>query len=106
MKMLCPHCRTPTSIRTSYEATLLLRVQHFFCKNEVCGHTFVAHTEIICTLSLASNPNPEVRIPLSANVQRREIAEQLRTLPVGDMPLPSASGESEADRSEAPAKRS
>ncbi len=35
-----------------------------------CGHTFVANTEVVRTLSPSATPDPTVNIPLSTHVQR------------------------------------
>jgi len=41
----------------------------------------VAFTEIHHTLSPAARPDPNVRLPLSVTIQRRQLIEQLRTMP-------------------------
>ena len=49
---------------------LLLVEVTYGCSNLECGHTFVANTEIVRTLSPSATPDPTVKIPLSSHVRR------------------------------------
>lgn len=89
MRMRCPHCKGPATIRTSEEVTPLLRELFVVCRNPACGHTFVAATEIHRTLSPSAMPDPAVRLPLSKHVNRRELMQQLMTLPIAEPRLPT-----------------
>jgi Ogr/Delta-like zinc finger len=82
MRMRCPHCKDYARVRSSEEITSISRESYFSCTNTECGHTFVAITEIHRTLSPSAIPDPAVRLPRSAHVRRRELAEQLKSLPV------------------------
>ena len=84
MKMRCPHCKSPATVRTSHEITTLSREIHFACGNTDCGHTFVAVAEIHRTLSPSAIPDPQVRLPLSSHIRRPVLLEQLHTLPRAD----------------------
>jgi hypothetical protein len=99
MRMRCPHCKSSASIRTSTEITVLLREMSLICSNPACGHTFIAATEINRTLSPSAIPDPNVRLPLSKHVQRRELVQQLMTLPTAEprAPMPT-SPEDSAER--------
>ena len=70
MRLRCPHCTSPCTIRSSEQMSLLTRQQFYCCVNAECGHTFVALTEIVRTLSPSATPNPSVNLPLSSHVRR------------------------------------
>lgn len=48
----------------------LMRELTYACTNPECGHTFVAMTEIVRTLSPSATPDPSVQLPLSSHVRR------------------------------------
>jgi predicted RNA-binding Zn-ribbon protein involved in translation (DUF1610 family) len=76
ISIACPHCRTLPIARSSRELSATMRELRFICANPDCGHTWIAHLEIVRTLSPSACPNPEVRIPLSPHV-RRAVMQQL-----------------------------
>ena len=69
-RMACPHCEFDSVIRTSWVMTKLMRETTYQCTNPECGHTFIALTEIVRTLSPSATPDPQVNIPLSSHVRR------------------------------------
>lgn len=69
-RMACPHCGFDSVIRTSMVMTKLMRETTYACTNPECGHTFIALTEIVRTLSPSATPDPSVSIPLSSHVRR------------------------------------
>ncbi len=69
-RMQCPHCKHPALKRNSMQITPLTRESLHYCTNPECGHTFVALTEIVRTLSPSATPDPSVRLPLSSHVRR------------------------------------
>lgn len=69
-RMACPHCDFDSVIRTSMLMTKLMRETTYACTNPECGHTFIALTEIVRTLSPSATPNPSVNLPLSSHVRR------------------------------------
>lgn len=69
-RMACPHCEAQAEIRTSRLLSNTMRELIYVCTNVECGHTFVAMTEIVRTLSPSATPNPKVLLPLSTHVQR------------------------------------
>lgn len=75
--MACPHCRHPARARTSTQLSPLYREVTYQCVNTVCGHVFVCGLEAVRTLSPSAIPDPEIHIPLSPHVRRRELAHQL-----------------------------
>lgn len=81
MRMRCPHCKQMAYTRSSNELTDTSRETIFECRNPACGHTFRAVTEINCTLSLSSTPDPSVVLPLSSHLRRALLAQQLQTMP-------------------------
>ena len=70
MRLQCPHCKEPSFIRTSAQMTVLTRESTYACTNPECGHTFVALTEVVRTLSPSATPDPSVNLPLSSHVRR------------------------------------
>lgn len=77
MRLQCPHCKHPCVIRTSEQITVLTRQSVYCCVNAECGHTFVANTEIVRTLSPSATPDPSVNLPLSTHVRRDMLRAQL-----------------------------
>ena len=69
-RMACPHCEAQSEIRTGKVLTPTMRETLYQCVNVECGHTFVAVTEIVRTLSPSATPNPAVNLPLSTHVRR------------------------------------
>jgi len=83
----CPHCASPASGRTSTQITPVYREVTYVCRNEKCGHSFVVAIQAIRTLSPSAIPNPEVNLPLSRSIRRRELVVQLeRALEADDEP--------------------
>lgn len=77
MRLQCPHCEHPCVIRTSEQMSKLTRQSVYCCVNPECGHTFVANTEIVRTLSPSATPDPSVVLPLSSHVRRDMLRVQL-----------------------------
>lgn len=69
-RMACPHCDATSEIRTSRLVSKTMRELIYACTDVECGHTFVALTEVVRTLSPSAKPNPTVLLPLSTHVQR------------------------------------
>lgn len=69
-RMACPHCDAQAEIRTSRIVSKTMRELAYACTNVECGHTFLAATEILRTLSPSATPNPAVNLPLSTHVHR------------------------------------
>ena len=66
----CPHCKASSEIRTGRMVSATMRESIYQCTNVECGHTFVATTEIVRTLSPSATPDPTVNLPLSTHVRR------------------------------------
>ena len=69
-RMECPHCKATSEIRTSKPVSATMRETIYQCTNVECGHTFVATTEIVRTLSPSATPDPTVNLPLSTHIRR------------------------------------
>ncbi len=81
MSETCPHCQAAAIIRTSEDLSLTIRRIYCRCTNPACGHCFVAHAVIVCTLSPPAAPNPAVLLPMSPTIQREALIQQLRRAP-------------------------
>lgn len=68
--MRCPHCLSPSIVRTSVMHSKLLRESVLQCRNAICGHTFSAYTEIVRTISPSACPSADVCLPLSGTAER------------------------------------
>nr|WP_076879751.1 ogr/Delta-like zinc finger family protein [Bordetella sp. H567] len=79
--MQCPHCDTPSLVRSSRALSRTLRELEFQCHNHICGHTWVATLEAVRTLSPSSMPHQEVHLPLSPVTELRRAAAELRNDP-------------------------
>jgi hypothetical protein len=62
----------------------LTRQATYHCTNVECGHTFMALTEIVYTISPSATPDPRVHLPMSKHVQRALLREQLDRAPEAD----------------------
>lgn len=76
-RLECPHCERPSIIRSSRRMSKLTREIAYCCLNPECGHTFVAMTEIVRTLSPSATPDPSVHLPLSSHVRRDLLRAQM-----------------------------
>ncbi len=76
-RLQCPHCGHPALVRSSSKITVLTKESLHYCTNPECGHTFVALTEIVRTLSPSATPDPSVHLPLSSHVRRDLVRAQL-----------------------------
>lgn len=83
--MSCPHCKGAARARTSTPLSPIFREVTYQCLNDHCGHVFVCGLEAIRTLSPSAIPDPEIKLPFSQHVRKREIANQL-TLGLGAEP--------------------
>ena len=61
----CPHCGRTARARTSRQLTDTTRETTYVCRNEYCGHVFVAVTEAVRTLSPPAIPNPAINLPFT-----------------------------------------
>lgn len=63
-RTLCPHCGgVCDSIRTN-QLSPLVREIHYRCRNEACGHIFVAEIQAVRTVAPSFLPNPDVHLPV------------------------------------------
>lgn len=65
MRIKCPHCRAPATIRTSRPMSETVQEHQLQCSNLECAHTWVAQTGAVRTIAPSMTPNPKVHIPLS-----------------------------------------
>ena len=65
MRIKCPHCQSPATIRTSRPMSESVQEHQLQCQNLECAHTWVAHTSAVRTIAPSMCPNPKVYIPIS-----------------------------------------
>jgi hypothetical protein len=63
--MECPHCETPSPIRTSKTVTLTFREIYYQCPNFECGHTWKASLAFIHTISPSARPRPGLDLAMA-----------------------------------------
>ncbi|MBN9422695.1 MAG: transcriptional regulator [Candidatus Accumulibacter sp. 66-26] len=76
MHITCPHCGHRATIRTSKAITKVTREGFCQCTNLACGHTFVAVTEVVRTISPSAVPDPLIASQLQQSQRAIEIRER------------------------------
>ncbi|HAS4214440.1 TPA: ogr/Delta-like zinc finger family protein [Vibrio cholerae] len=74
ISICCPHCSSKATARSSRELSATLREICYQCTDWECGHTYMAHLEIVRTLSPSAKPNPSIALPFSRHGQSRAVA--------------------------------
>jgi len=64
IKVACPHCDSPTIVRSSEKITRKTKQAKLICTNPDCGHTFVVMVEAVKTISQSAMPHPSVHLPM------------------------------------------
>ncbi len=82
----CPHCGTRSTVKKMRVISRITSELGYQCLNDECRFSFVVVSEIVRALSVPSKPNPEISIPLSTNIHRKAIIDQLRTAREADEP--------------------
>ncbi len=75
-KLICPHCKHSMRVRNSVYMHDLMRNVYFECQNITCGATFKGHMEITHTLSPATEPNPNIDLPMADSAMRRAAIQE------------------------------
>lgn len=81
MLLICPHCKSVATIRTSKDMTALTRELRVQCSNVECGHTFVAIVETVRTISPSATPDPLITLQLSGELPKPEPSQEPPSLP-------------------------
>ncbi|MDF3821691.1 ogr/Delta-like zinc finger family protein [Leptospira sp. 96542] len=81
MRFLCPHCNTPSTVRTSEQLAPTFTVMYVQCPNLACGFCWRVDAEVVSAMVPSGSPNPQVNVPLSKDAQDRAIAVQAPFLP-------------------------
>lgn len=76
MHITCPHCGHRATIRTSKAITKVTREGFCQCTNLACGHTFVAVTEVVRTISPSAVPDPLIAGQLQQSQRAVEVRER------------------------------
>lgn len=67
MKTNCPHCQSLAKQLRSRQVTPVYREVTYMCKNDECGHIFLAGVEIVRTIMPSKTPDPAIALPVSAH---------------------------------------
>lgn len=65
MRVECPHCKSPATVRTSHRLGDTVREARVQCPNLECAHTWVVHVTAVRTIAPSMTPAQGVNIPLS-----------------------------------------
>lgn len=65
----CPHCNERVKAIKSRTLSPLFKEITYRCNNVECNHVFVASLEVLRTLSMSSQPNYELKIPISQHAR-------------------------------------
>jgi hypothetical protein len=77
MRIICPHCGAPATIRKSAQLSKTCRETRCTCTNDECGCVFVATITPTRILSPSAIPAADVFIPLSSHINPERIAAEL-----------------------------
>ena len=69
----CPDCGARIIKRDTKKKHLLLATTYLYCKNPVCGASFIGLEEITHRLSPSSQPNPDVALPYAQSALRNTV---------------------------------
>lgn len=73
----CPDCGSGLIRRTSAQLTPLIMQTLLICKNPVCGASFSGLDEITHRVSPPSEINPNIKLQVTSNEERKEIFKSL-----------------------------
>jgi hypothetical protein len=62
-RIVCPHCQSKATIRSSLKKHDLLKVLYLQCSNPQCSWSGRASLEITHQLSASAVPNPDIQLP-------------------------------------------
>jgi len=62
VKIRCPHCESPTLVRSSETISRVTRQAKILCTNPDCGWSGVYMVEAIRTISPSVIPHPDVKL--------------------------------------------
>ncbi len=66
----CPHCGSPSRIRSSRAVTPLYRQLYCQCPNVDCGFTFGCEVNVTHGISPSAKPNPGIHLRMEAPRKR------------------------------------
>ncbi|SFR79725.1 ogr/Delta-like zinc finger family protein [Sphingomonas jatrophae] len=79
----CPHCGSRAEVRSSEKVTPCIRDVWLRCRNDDCGHRFVAQFSVVRTITPSLRPNPSIVLPVSAAYplgQRRPANDEVQVV--------------------------
>ncbi|ECV5707818.1 ogr/Delta-like zinc finger family protein [Salmonella enterica subsp. enterica] len=77
IQIRCPHCDGKAIARSSRELSPTLRQISYQCIDPECGHTYLAHLEIVRTLSPSAKPNAAITLPYSPHIRPQPEPEKV-----------------------------
>lgn len=65
---ICPHCSTPGTVRTSRQITPVYKQFYIDCRNQLCGHSWLAELSVIHSITPSAMPNPDIRLKMGPTI--------------------------------------
>jgi len=84
MRLRCPHCNFPSSVRNSEQLSPTVTHLYVDCKNPFCGHAWRVDAVATVTITPSARPCTTVLIPMSPTVRRGTISLHLEIAPTGE----------------------
>jgi hypothetical protein len=85
LHIVCPNCETPAKAYRSRRMSGIVTEVGYNCHNHACGANFIATVEVSRYIRLPSFINPQVHVPLSPFVEKRQLMEALERLQVAEL---------------------
>ena len=86
LHITCPNCENPAFGFRKRQLSTLVTELAYECRNPLCRASFVFQGEVTRWLSIPSNLNPQLNVPLSPIVQRRQHLDAINNLQIADLP--------------------
>ncbi len=71
MSLICPHCNSRMSIRSSRRITALVTESWHTCRNDECAFKVKTITEMVGYATPAAVPNPAIQLPKMTSGQQK-----------------------------------
>lgn len=86
LHITCPNCESPAYGFRKRQLSTLVTELAYECRNPLCRASFVFQGEVTRWLTIPSNLNPQLNVPLSPIVQRRQQLDAINNLQTAVLP--------------------